>query len=124
MGIVSAAPTNLQKTFLANLLEGTVEIAYIAGPYRADTVAGIRRNIENARKVAEKYWKLGYAVFCPHLNSAFMDGICPDENFLEGGLEILKRCDVLVMVDGWMDSTGARAEHDMAMVEDMEIIYE
>lgn len=101
-----------------------MKLAYIAGPYRADTVAGIRQNIEAARQVAEKYWKLGYGVFCPHLNSAHMDGICSDENFLEAGLLFLWHCDVIVMMVGWKGSAGAIAELNQAEEKGLEVIFE
>lgn len=87
---------------------------YIAGKYRADTVSGIRRNIEEARNVAEMLWVLGFAVFCPHLNSALMDGIAPDRNFLEGDIEWLKCADAIVMLPGWRYSKGSVAEFNFA----------
>lgn len=101
-----------------------MKIAYIAGPYRADTVSGIRANIERARVVAEKHWKMGYAVFCPHMNSALMDGIIPDEQFLKAGLNFLDMCDTIVMMKGWEKSAGSRDELEMAKLGKMEIIYE
>jgi hypothetical protein len=63
-----------------------LKIAYVAGPYRAKTKIGIILNILRARKVAKELWKMGYAVICPHSNSALMDGIAPDEAFLNGGI--------------------------------------
>lgn len=33
------------------------KLAYIAGPYRADTIHGIVQNIRKAEAVAIKYWK-------------------------------------------------------------------
>lgn len=101
-----------------------MQVVYVAGPYRADTVAGIVENIGAAKKVAEKWWKDGFAVFCPHLNSALMDGIVPDEAFLAGDLEIMKRCDILVMVPGWEKSAGARAERDVAKECGLLVAYE
>lgn len=101
-----------------------MKICFISGPYRADTPAGVRANIERARSVAEAYWRKGYAVICPHANSAFMDGIVPDQAFLDGDIEMLRRCDVVVMMEKWTFSDGARAEHDIAMGLGIEIIYE
>ena len=54
---------------------------YIAGPYRASTKLGIIINILKARKVAKKYWALGYTVITPHCNSGLMDGCATDEVF-------------------------------------------
>ena len=44
--------------------------AYIFGPIAAETEWGIYLNIERARVIAAELWKMGYAVFCPHANTA------------------------------------------------------
>ncbi|NQU42143.1 DUF4406 domain-containing protein [bacterium] len=88
-----------------------LKIAYVAGPYRADTISGIRKNILSARNVAEDIWQFdGWGAICPHLNSAHMDGIVPDAKFLEADLEILRRCDAVVLAQRWETSSGTRTE--------------
>jgi nucleoside 2-deoxyribosyltransferase len=101
-----------------------MQIAYIAGPYRAKTKLGIIRNILKARKVAKKYWTLGYTVFCPHMNSALMDGCAPDEVFLEGDLEFLQHADILVVIPGWERSTGTLGEMEFAKSRGIPIVFE
>ena len=101
-----------------------MKLAFISGPYRAPTVHGIVENIRAAEAVALKYWALGYAVICPHLNTALFDGSLPDETWLAGDLEILKRCDVIVMLPGWNKSAGATQEHKVAVRLGLEVIYE
>ncbi len=101
-----------------------MQIAYIAGPYRAKTKLGIIRNILKARRVAKKYWRRGYAVFCPHLNSGLMDGIAPEEVFLRGDLEFLKHADILVVMPGWERSKGTIAEIEIAKARGIPITYE
>jgi nucleoside 2-deoxyribosyltransferase len=91
-----------------------MKLAYVAGPYRAKTKLGIIINILRAQKVAKELWKAGYAVICPHMNSALMDTVAPEKNFLEGDIEILKHCDVLVVVKGWQHSSGTLNEIDFA----------
>ena len=91
-----------------------MKLVYIAGPYRADSEWEVKMNIDKAEAVALKYWQAGYAVFCPHKNCAFMGGSCPDETWLEGGLTILKRCDAIVMMNGWGNSPGACRELELA----------
>lgn len=91
-----------------------MKVAYVAGPYRAKTIYGITQNIEKAKKLAVKLWKKGYAVICPHANSALMDGACDDSAFLDGGLELVRRSDFIVLVDGWKDSTGTLKEIELA----------
>ena len=105
-------------------MPSNIKLAYIAGPYRAATLHEIYANIRLAGKYAEKYWKLGYAVICPHMNTAFMDGIVPDSLFLDGDKEMLRRCDIVVMMPNWRSSNGASAERSLALQLGKEIIYE
>jgi hypothetical protein len=71
---------------------------------------------------------LGLAVLCPHANTAWMDGAQlekdpisgvakgpGDEIFLKGDLEMLRRCDGLVLVGEWEKSAGCRDEHLLSM---------
>jgi len=101
-----------------------MKLVYIAGQYRANTVHGIVKNIRKAEKVALKYWRKGYAVICPHKNTALFDGSAPDKVWLDGDLEILKRCDIIVMMKGWEKSSGSIAELKLAKELKLEIIYE
>ena len=81
-----------------------MKIVYISGPYRAKTVWGVKQDIRHAEEYAVKYWKLGYAVICPHMNTAHLDGVVSEDFFLKGDLEILVRCDICVMIPGWQTS--------------------
>lgn len=88
-----------------------MRICFLAGPYRAPTIRGVVLNVRAAESVAVELWKLGTVVpLCAHLNSALFDGIVPDEVFLEGALELLRRSDAIVLAPGWRGSAGARAE--------------
>lgn len=82
----------------------------VIGKYRDSTRYKITRNISKAREVAEKLWKKNWAAFCPQLNSAYMDGIVPDEIFLEGCLSWLRQADAVCLVDNWEDSEGSFGE--------------
>ena len=88
--------------------------AYVAGPYRAKTHYEIEQNIRRAEAVAIELWQKGYAVFCPHKNTAHFDGLCPDYVWLEGDLEWLVYADVLVLVPGWENSLGTLLEREEA----------
>ena len=88
----------------------SVPIIYVAGPYRAETIIGIRLNIERASVAAMWIWAFGAVAVCPHMNSAFFDGIAEDELFLEGYVELLKRCDAVYVLPGSQNSKGTLAE--------------
>ena len=104
-------------------MTSTMKVAYISGPYRSETINGIYENIQNARKAALEYWQKGYAVICPHMNSALMDGACEDYVWLDGDLELLRRCDIIVMLKEWKCSAGAIAEFNEAGKHGLEIHY-
>jgi len=104
-----------------------MKVAYISGPYRAGHGRTVLENIRVAEKYAIKYWREGYAVVCPHLNTAHFDGVVPDARFLEGDLEFIKRLhdtDAMVMLPNWMESKGAIQEQELAMERGLRIIYE
>ena len=99
-----------------------MKVVFICGPYRARTIHDVVQNIRRAEAYAKKYWKLGYAVICPHMNTALFDGLLPDEVWLSGMLEVLRRCDVVVLTLGWNKSEGSRVEADEALKANKEII--
>jgi hypothetical protein len=87
-----------------------LRLVYIAGPFRGANAWLVEQNIRKAEALALEVWKLGAAVICPHTNTRFFDGAAPDAVWLEGDLEILSRCDAVLMVEGWEQSQGAVAE--------------
>lgn len=101
-----------------------MKVAYLAGPYRARNDQNKWSNIMEARRVARAYWMVGWAVICPHMNSAFMDGDGTEGIFLDGDLEILRRCDTIIMMKDWQDSQGATAELALAKSLNKEIIFD
>jgi len=99
------------------------KIIYIAGPYRAKTEWGLIENIRRAEKVAIECWKKGWVVICPHKNTAHFGGILPDSVWLEGDMEILRRCDAICMVPGWEESVGAKEELIEAFGRGIEVYF-
>ena len=94
-------------------------LVYTAGKYRGD----VDKNIDDARKVAIDLWEMGYVVICPHLNTDHFENDCKviDDVYLKGDLEIILRCDAMVMIPGWRDSSDACAEYDFALRHDIPI---
>lgn len=91
-----------------------MRIAFVSGPYRAATESAVVQNIREAEAISVELWKMGYAVICPHKNTALFGGLMPDEVWLQGDLEILKRCDLIVLSPRWEESSGAVAEKNEA----------
>lgn len=88
------------------------KVVYIAGPYRAKDYLTKQENIHAAACMAARVWKLGHVALCPHLNSAHLDEYGDEKLFVDGTLELMRRCDaVLTTFPGAsLISEGARGE--------------
>lgn len=87
-------------------------LVYVSGPYRGD----VKANIETASQVAAQLWEIGHAVICPHANTAHFEERCTAtwEDYIRGDLNMITRCDALVMLPNWQESPGAVVEHGYA----------
>lgn len=90
------------------------KVIYISGPYRSATEYGVHRNIQEAELYAALFWEAGYTALCPHKNTAYFSGLVPDENFLEGALELMRRSDALFLPPTWRASEGTVLEREEA----------
>ena len=100
-----------------------MKVIYVAGPYRGPHNWAIRCNIHSAAALALGVWKLGAAAISPHLNTADFQGAAPDDLWLEGDLEILRRCDAVLMTPDWNRSQGATVEHEEATRLHIPVFY-
>lgn len=90
-------------------------LVYVAGPYRAPTTWEIQKNIHNARVWGVVVAKAGAYPMIPHSNTAHFDGAVEGDDFwLQGTLEMMRRCDGVFLTDGWTRSSGSRAEAEEA----------
>jgi len=89
-----------------------MKVIYVAGPYRSHKPGGAQVNIQNAWRVALEVWGMGAAAICPHANTAHMDapGFEDAATYLDGDIEIMRRCDAVVLMEGWQQSEGAKRE--------------
>jgi hypothetical protein len=87
-----------------------MRVIYIAGPYRASTPYGVERNIRRAEAMMLLVAELGYVALCPHTMTRYLDGTFSDEYWLEATLELMRRCDAVVLCNGWEHSEGTRGE--------------
>jgi len=93
-----------------------MKVVYVAGPYRGKNNWEIENNIRRAEEVALRIWRTGKAaVICPHTETRFFQGAAPDEIWLDGTLELLRRCDAIFLLPGWLDSVGTRGERHEAI---------
>lgn len=85
-------------------------VVYVAGPFRGPDAWDIEQNIRQAESLALRVWRKGFPCICPHSNTRFYQGACPDSVWLDGDLHILSRCDALLLTSDWERSEGAREE--------------
>jgi nucleoside 2-deoxyribosyltransferase len=89
-------------------------IIYLAGAIRPKLDQTLEGNVAKGKAIALELWKKGYAVFSPHANSdlpiSLADKEVESSKWLNGDLEILSRCDVLVVIPGWEYSDGTKDE--------------
>lgn len=101
-------------------------LVYVAGPYRAESTYEIRRNIHRAEEVSAALWAHGVYNVCPHKAMAHLDGVAGDDILSSGTLEMLRRCDAVVLVSGWKRSVGSlrevahAIEHSMPVYENVD----
>jgi hypothetical protein len=91
-----------------------MKLVFVAGPYRHTTEWGVWQNIRRAEDLALELWLLGLSVICPHKNTAMFGGAAPDDVWLKGSLEVVRRCDAVVCTGDWKQSIGARGEVELA----------
>jgi len=91
-----------------------MKLVYVAGPYRAETREGVAQNVAAARHVGRLCVRKGWFPILPTVNTAHFDhdfpGLADDDFWRDGTMELMRRCDAVVLVDGWQYSSGAHAE--------------
>lgn len=108
-----------------------IKVVYVAGPFRAMNANGrvncwgVQKNVMAAMTLALEVWKLGAVALCPHSNTMFFsdaDGIA-DNMWLDGDLELVRRCDALILTPDWERSSGARAEAKYADSHNIPVFF-
>ncbi len=96
-------------------------VIYLAGKYSGQ----VDQNIATAREYAVQLWEMGFAVFCPHLNTANFqeDCECKWEDYIAGDLAMLALIKRVFFMPGWEESRGSRIEHDFALKNNFKIYY-
>lgn len=101
------------------------KLIYLASPYTSGEPDPVRQNDEQLRRtamvsrLAGKMLKRGYNVFSPIAHSATIvenSHEPPHDVWMRLDLEILKRCDVLMVfqLHGWDTSSGIAQEMELA----------
>jgi hypothetical protein len=89
-----------------------MKVVYIAGKFRGPNAWEIHRNVHRAEQAALWVAQAGAMPLCPHANTAHFHGTCTDDFWIDGTLELLRRCDALFNFDPAraLESAGTRGE--------------
>ena len=99
-------------------------LIYVAGPYRGSTREETELIISAAKHVGKLVARKGFMPVVPHTNTAGYEHLAPeltDEFWLDGTLEIMRRCDAVCMVAGFEFSSGSINEMKVATTLHMPI---
>jgi hypothetical protein len=98
---------------------------YVAGPYSADNILDVLKNIRTGISAATLLLQNGFAVFCPFVDFQYgLSGSLPMEVYKNNSLEFLNSCDIILMLPGWEQSKGAKEELRIAMFRNMRVFYD
>jgi hypothetical protein len=103
-----------------------MKLIFIAGKYRnKNGEHHVAENIRIAGEAALFVWQQGAAALCPHKNSSFFGGAegTDDQLWMEGYIEMLKRCDAVWAIAGWQESEGARNEVKTAQEIGLPVLF-
>jgi hypothetical protein len=87
-----------------------MKVIYIAGPFRGATAWDIELHVRHAEAMAFEVAQLGAMPLCPHTNTRHFHGTKDDQFWLDGTIELMSRCDGVMVTDDWSRSQGARLE--------------
>lgn len=87
----------------------------IAGRFRGPNAWELENNVRRAEEVAYAVAHLGAMPLVTHSLGRYFDGTLTDQFWLDGTLELMRRCDALMMIPGWETSQGANTERALAL---------
>jgi hypothetical protein len=99
-----------------------LKIIYVAGKLTGKDNFEISRNVRAAEDVAMEVVKLGAMPLIPHANTGLnFFGTATEEFWYEGTVELMLRCDAVILVPGWTRSKGVALVMNAAQAKLMPI---
>lgn len=92
-----------------------MRIIYVAERFTGKNAWEIHRNVSHAESLGMAVAEAGAMPLIPHKNTSNFFGTLTEEFWYEGTLELLRRCDAMILVPGWQGSKGVQAEIDEAL---------
>ena len=100
---------------------------YVAGPYSANNVLDVLKNIGRGEKICAELFSLGYAPFCPWHDKSFVTDRPDDQftiqQFYEYSIAWLEVSDAVLVLPNSEKSEGTQAEIRRAMELNIPVFY-
>lgn len=87
-----------------------MKLVYVAGPFSAHNDIEIEANIVEAERIGEMVRQVGAFPVIPHANGRNFKHLGTYEFWIEGTLELMRRCDAVMLVPGHERSDGTQGE--------------
>ena len=87
-----------------------MKLVYIAGPFTAPNAWAIEQNVRKAEEAGLWVAEHGAMPIISHANTRFFTGLCTPEFWYAGTMELLRRCDGIMLLPNWELSHGAFRE--------------
>lgn len=89
---------------------GQFKAVYIAGKFRAPDGWQVHQNVIAAERAAREIIRMGALPLVPHTLGEHMQGTESDLFWLNITLEMMRRCDAVLVLPGWETSEGTKGE--------------
>jgi hypothetical protein len=91
------------------------KLIYVAGPFRGRNQFEIEKNIRKAEEAGLDVAILGGVPVIPHSMYRYYQNTLPDAVWTMSTMELFRRCDALLLIEGWRNSVGSVAEREEAI---------
>ena len=99
-------------------------MGYLSGPMSSESALNRELFRLKALETAAWMWDAGVLHYSPHANSPAVGGSdLSYETWMAMDLEVLRRCDWILMGEGWQDSLGCAREFNFAMNLGLKVLF-
>ena len=91
-----------------------MKVVYIIGKYSDESHDAVVKNMRKAQMKAVELAELGYCVITPHSNFMLHDISVGYEGIMKQCYELIKKSDLVYVLDNWRSSKGSKKEIALA----------
>lgn len=108
----------------ADLALSRLPMGYLSAPMSAPDALTRTFHALAAKRISHELWEAEILHYCPHANSPAIGSTDVGyESWMAMDLEVLRRCDFIIMAGNWTESPGCRRELAMAMHLGKPVVY-